>query len=168
MEAGSCAEADVVRTSALTRALLSSLLVLLAPSAAIAAPPTPGAASTDFMAELVARGFFRAVLERDVPAALPLCADEVSFDGQRVRGKANLERQLLQLAQRARSRGLQLLKVVVLTPREAVRRYGPPPARMRRSLPSGSMVALARFNHLGAVVVLGRQGGFWRVTGLTD
>jgi hypothetical protein len=142
--------------------LLAALLVLLAPGA-VGAPP-----SADFMAELVARSFFRAVLERDVAAALPLCADEVSFDGRRVRGKAELEKQLLQLAQRARARGLQLIKIVVLMAPEAVRRYGPPPARMRRSLPSGAMVALARFNHLGAVAVLQRQGGFWRVTALSD
>mgnify|MGYP000211826602 CR=1 FL=1 len=34
--------------------------------------------------------------------------------------------------------------------------------------PAGTLVALARFNHLGAVAVLGRHGGFWRVTALTD
>src|SRR5512143_2925060 len=107
-----------------TRALVSGLSLLaawLAVSTSAAAPPS--SAPADFMAELVARSFFRAVLEGDVAAALPLCADEVSFDGQRVRGKASLEKQLQQLAQRARARGLQLLKIVVIPSREAVRRY---------------------------------------------
>jgi hypothetical protein len=151
---------------ALLVALLASILSL-APSRAAGANPE-AAAPSDFMAELVARGFVRALLEGDIAAALPLCADEVSFDGERLRGKARVEPRLRQLAQRARFRGLQLVKIVVLTAQEAVRRYGPPPSRMRRSVPPQAMVALARFNHLGAAVVMVRQGGFWRVTALTD
>jgi hypothetical protein len=142
------------------------LAVLLA--SGLGSRPAPAAGpSRDFMAELVARGFFRAIVDGEVPAALPLCGAEVNFDGTRARGAA-IERQLRQMAQRARARHLQLVKVVVLPAEEAVRRFGPPPTRMKGVAAAGRTVALARFNVLGAVAVLARQDGLWRVIALTD
>jgi hypothetical protein len=122
----------------------------------------------DNVAELVARGFFHALLEGQPGSALPLCADEVNFDGLKLRGPDALRKQLAAMSARARSLGLRLTRVVLMAAPEAVKRFGPPPARLARAVGPGSMIALARLSTGGAVAVLRKQGGFWRVTALTD
>jgi hypothetical protein len=144
------------------RTLIVALVIALCPALASAAEP-----KGDFMAELVARGFFRAIVDGEVASALPLCGSEVNFDGVRARGAA-IERQLRQMATRARAHNLQLVKIVVLSAQEAVQRFGPPPARIKGAVAAGRTVALARFNVLGAVAVLAKQNGLWRVIALTD
>lgn len=133
-------------------------------------PAGPAAAGEDdaFMARLVARSFFRGLVEGDLPTLAPLCARRVNFDGQVVKGAAAIRRRLEALVTRARERGLRLKKVQLLTYREAVRRFGPPPARIAVTPGRGTMVALAAFQRGGAVAVLGRVGRFWRVLALTD
>lgn len=130
----------------------------------------PAAADNDreFMAQLVARTFFRSVLEGGGESVLPLCAPRVNLDGEWVKGREALTPRLRQMGQRAREQGLQLRKVVVVSYREAVRRYGPPPARLRGAVGPGKLVALARFNLRGAVAILGRVGAFWKVVAVTD
>lgn len=146
------------------RALRPSVIVI----AALIWLPTRGAAETDFMATLVTRSFFRGLLEGEVATVLPLCADRMSFDGQQVHGKQKIEQQLKQINQRARSHAIHLRRIQVLTYSEAIRRYGPPPARLKDSIRPGCLLALARFNTLGAVAVLKRNGPFWRVIAITD
>jgi hypothetical protein len=123
--------------------------------------------AADYMAELVARTFFRGLLEGQPAPLAALCAREVNFDGVRLRGAAIGER-LRELAARARRKQLRLRKLEVISVAAALERYGKPPARLRRELVPGRAVALARFNVLGAAAVLARVGGFWRVIALTD
>jgi hypothetical protein len=156
----------------MTRALLVAglLAALVTPRSAAG---RAGAASGQavprdaYLAELVARSFFRGLLEGQVDTLLPLCAAEVNLDGERLRGAA-LATRLRELSARARQKGLRLRKLVVLSAEEALRRYGKPPARLRGSVTPGRAVALARFNHAGAAAILARGPGFWRVIALTD
>ncbi len=125
-------------------------------------PAAAHAAGPDFTAELVARTFFRGLLEGRPGTVLPLCGSEVNLDGRRLRDRAELQQALEALSARARQRGLRLRLLVLLDAREAVRR------RIRGSFGPDRLVALARFSQLGAVALLRREDGFWRVTALTD
>lgn len=131
-----------------------------------AAPALAG--DVDFMATLVARSFFQGLLTGQPSAIFPLCGKQVSFDGEIIKKPGALKKKLRELNSRARRRGLKLEKLLVIPYREAVRRYGPPPARLRGSVGRGKVVALARFNHLGAVAILQRRGPFWKVIAITD
>jgi len=122
---------------------------------------------SDFMAELVARTFFRALVEGDPTTVAPLCARRVNLDGTWAEGETLLGR-LRAISRRSRELGLQLRRVVVIPYTEAVRRYGEPPLRLRQAIARGGRVALARFNTLGAVAVLRRAGAFWKVIAVTD
>ncbi len=122
----------------------------------------------EFMARLVAQSFFRGLLKGEIEAVFPLCAGTINFDGEQVKGSEAVKKKLEQLASRARDSGLRLKKVVVLTIPQVLQRYGPPPARIKKAVKPGRMVALARFNMMGAVAVLARTAGFWRIQALTD
>jgi len=148
--------------------LVHALLALLLLASLLLATGAGPARAADFTAELVARTFFRSLLEGRPEMALQLCAAEVNLDGKRVRDRAELRRALDAISTRARRRSLGLRQLLLLEPGEAVRRFGPLPHRLRGSLGTGRLVALARFNQLGAAAVLRREGGFWRVTTLTD
>lgn len=129
----------------------------------------PRARDSDrFMALLVARSFFRALLSGNVDAALPLCARRVSFEGAQVQGTKQLRARLLKMAGRARAGGLKLKKVELLHLERMVERFGPPPARLKRSISPRDLIALARFNKQGALAVLRRDGRFWRISVLSD
>lgn len=145
-----------------------ALGLLLAPM--LLHSPMVEAAEPDvqFMARLVAQSFFRGLLKGEVETALPLCARSFNFDGEQLKGTDAIKARLGQLAARAREQGLRLKRVEVLTVPQALKRFGPPPARIKKALGPGRMVALARFNMMGSVAVLARQGGFWRVHALTD
>lgn len=137
---------------------------------AVFAVPRPEAAAepADVTAELVARSFFGGLLSGQTASLVPLCAREVSFDGEWVRDETALRAKLEQMSTRARQRGLRLKLVQVMPVDEAVRRYGPPPRRLRPSLARASRVALARFNVRGAVALLRLESGFWRLIAITD
>jgi len=130
--------------------------------------PTRGGAEVDFMAKLVARSFFQTLLSGEISAVLPLCAKEVSFDGQRVRGADLISDRLRSMNKRARQHGLRLVRLQLLTWTEAVKRYGPPPARLGLRNRGRRVVALARFNTLGAAAILERVGPLWKITAITD
>lgn len=122
----------------------------------------------DFMADLVARGFFRGLVGGEAASLEPLCSKRVSFDGRWVvRGKA-LSRELKKLARRARRQQLKLRRIVLLPFEEAVKRFGPLPARLKDAGGRGRVVALAAFQRGGAAIILAREGRFWRVVALTD
>jgi hypothetical protein len=72
------------------------------------------------------------------------------------------------MAVHAREHGVKLKRVTILSHGQVVRRFGPPPARLRGASGPGRLVALARFNTAGAVAVLGRVGAFWKVVAVTD
>lgn len=156
-------------------ALLGALagLAAVAPGAAAAVEGTPEAAVQDspgvpFLAKLVARGFFAALLGGDVEAALPLCAARVDFDGTTAAGADAVRARLMQVSARARTSQLRLRRLVVLSRAEMSRRFGAPPARVRRTARRGQYFALASFGGRGAVAVLSRAGRFFRVMALTD
>lgn len=128
----------------------------------------PVEAADEGTAALVARGFFRALLDGRVSDLLPLCAESLNLDGQRVAAGPELRRALDALIQRARSETLILRGLELLSYAEMVGRYGPPPARLRASVGRRDLLAVARFNRLGAVAVLARKGRFWQVVALTD
>jgi hypothetical protein len=142
-------------------AVVTALLLLLVPRSSAAGDDA-------FMARLVARSFFGGIIGGEVGSVLPLCGSRFSFDGDMATDVKQIRQRLGRVNARARQLGLQLRKVIVLGYREAVERYGPPPARLRNVLRPGCMVALARFNMRGAVAVLERQGAFWKVVALTD
>jgi hypothetical protein len=144
------------------RSLLLFVLVALAPAQSRAA------GDREFMAKLVARTFFRGLLSGNIEGVLPVCDRRVNLDGQWVTGAEALGTHLRTAAKRARDLGIRLRQVQVMSYREAVRRFGPPPARLRGAVGPGRMVALARFQTLGAVAVLRRVGPFWKVAALTD
>lgn len=144
------------------RTLVASLLLL----AAVPARAQQG--DREFMAQLVARTFFRGLLDNNVEALLPLCAEQVSLDGEAVKGRDALRPRLQAMATRARELGIQLRRVEVLSYQEVVRRFGPPPERLRRAVGPGQLVALARFSSLGAVAVLRRAGAFWKISAISD
>ena len=139
------------------------LACLLAPLAAGAQPK-----KVDFMADLVARGFFRGLVNGDAAALMPLCSERVSFDGRVVRGKKALGAALGKLTGRAKRLKLRLRRVVLMPYAEAVKRFGPPPARLREAGKVGRVVALGAFERGGAALILAREGRFWRVVALTD
>jgi len=152
--------------------ILRSLLllaVLAVLSVSVLAPPRPAAAGDrEFMAKLVAQTFFRALLEGTVETALPLCSKRVNLDGTWVEVPGVLERRLRAMSVHAREQGVRLTRVTVLPHGVVVRRFGPPPARLRGATGPGRLVALARFNTAGAVAVLRRTGAFWKVVAVTD
>jgi len=148
--------------SGMGRTLLASLLLL----AAVPARAEQG--DRVFMAQLVGRTFFRGLLAGNVESLLPLCAEQVSLDGEVVKGREALLPRLKAMATRARELGIQLRRVEVLSYQEVVRRFGPPPERLRRSVGPGQLVVLARFSSLGAVAVLRRVGPFWKITAISD
>jgi hypothetical protein len=121
-----------------------------------------------FMPELVARTLFRGLLEGTPAVVMPLCADKVSLDGEWVSDKQELQQRFTAMGRRAREQGLRLRQITVLSYTEAVRRFGPPPARLKDVARPGTQIALARLSALGAVVILRRVGPFWKVAGLTD
>lgn len=143
-------------------------VLLLAVLATHPAPAMPSAAAEDGLAALVARGFFRALLDGRLADLLPLCAERVNLDGRWVVAGPELERSFAALIQRARSETLLLRRVQLLSYAEMIGRFGRPPARLRSVVTPGNLLALARFNRLGAVAVLARRGRFWQVVALTD
>ena len=148
--------------SGMSRPLTATLLLL----AVVPARAEPG--DREFMAQLVSRTFFRGLLANNVESLLPLCAEQVSLDGEVVKGREALRPRLQAMATRARELGIQLRRVEVLSYGEVVRRFGPPPERLRRSAGPGQLVALARFSSLGAVAVLRRVGAFWKISAISD
>jgi hypothetical protein len=130
--------------------------------------PAQSNAEVDFMAKLVARSFFQTLLSGEITSLLPLCAKEVNFDGRRVKGVAPISVRLRAMNKRARQHGLRLTRLTLLTWTEAVKRYGPPPARLGLRGRGRRVVALARFNTLGAAAILERVGPLWKVTAITD
>jgi len=139
-------------------------------AALIAASVAPAAgADSPFMAKLVARGFFRALIAGDVETMLPMCAAEVDLDGLRVRRSKGLRAALAALVKRARAAQLELAWIRVLDHRQMLARFGKAPTRIARSVKPGRRYALARFSHPGgAVAVLAKIGRFYRVVALTD
>ncbi|MBK8482030.1 MAG: hypothetical protein IPL40_12800 [Proteobacteria bacterium] len=148
--------------------LIGTAALLGAIAAAPVANAAPGDAAGDETAALVARGFFRALLDGRVSDLLPLCGEQLNLDGQRVAAGPELQRALDALIQRARSETLILRGLQLLSYAEMVGRYGPPPARLRASVGRRDLLAVARFNRMGAVAVLSRKGRFWQVVALTD
>lgn len=140
------------------------LLILL-----LSLPAAAQEKKIDFMAQLVAKGFFRALVDGEHKALVPLCAPrEVNFDGRIARGAKQVRQQLEAMATRAKRQGLKLRKVELLRYRDAVKRFGPPPPRLKGNVGPGMVVALGAFARRGAVLVLAKQGRFWRVVAVTD
>lgn len=148
----------------ITRGSLAAALGLLL----LSAPASAQTGDREFMARLVARTFFRGLIAGGTASIVPLCARRLNLEGQWVSGREAIGERLKAMARRAREQGLQLRRIEVISYREAVRRFGPPPERLRGAVGPGRMVALARLNRLGAVAVLQRAGAFWKVAALTD
>jgi hypothetical protein len=148
-----------------TAARAGLILLLLS----VSTPAAAEAQQVDFMAKLVARSFVQALLSGEISATLPLCARTVNLDGQRVSGPKQLTARLERMSRRARQHGLRLEKLHLLPYTAAVKRYGPPPERLKADLARGrKVVALARFNNLGAALFLRRTGQIWKVIAVTD
>jgi hypothetical protein len=118
------------------------------------------------LAVLVAKTFLRAVVDRDLKTAAPLCAAQVDFDGHRVKGDKAVRKRLGQVLARMKARR-QLRKVAVLTLAQATRIFGPPPARLKLH-GKDLVVAFGRFRRGGLVIVLAPEKDLWRVIALTD
>ncbi len=146
--------------------LLSLLAVGLSAPPARAAEPAGAKQKIPLLAVLVAKTFLRAVVDRDLKTAAPLCGDTVDFDGQRIKGDKAVRTRLGKLMARMKVRR-RLRKVAVLTLAQARRIFGPPPARLKlRS--KDLVVAFGRFRRGGLVVVLAPEKDRWRVVALTD
>ena len=139
-----------------------------APPAAAPAPvrPLPATAAVDFVADLVARTFVRACFDGNTAELQPLLAERVSFDGVVLSGAAAQQR-LADVARRARAHPRP--KRVVLLPYAAVKaHFGEAPARLRPIWLQGSVIALARLDRGGLIVILKPVAGRWKVVGLSD
>lgn len=139
-----------------------ALAVALAPFAALADPPV------DPTAGLVAQGFVVALLGGDVGTAEGLAAAPFSFDGTVTADAAALHAALVELAEGNRLRGRRFLRIEAMSAEEAVRRFGPAPARVRALAAPRTVVALVRLSRGGIVLFVHRVGSFWRVVGVTD
>ena len=140
-------------------------VVLLVPSAQGAEPPA-AKGKIPLLAVLVAKTFLRAVVDRDLKTAAPLCADTVDFDGQTVKGAKAVRKRLAALLAKMKIRR-RLRKVAVLTLARAQKLFGPPPARLKLA-GKDLVVAFGRFRRGGLVVVLAPEKDRWRVIALTD
>jgi len=137
-----------------------------APPASPAARPLPATAAVDFVADLVARTFIRACFDGSTGELQPLLADRVSFDGVTLQGAAAQQR-LAEVARRAQRHGRP--RRIVLLPYAAVKaHFGEAPARLRPLGLAGSVIALARLDRGGLIVILKQVGGRWKVVGLSD
>jgi hypothetical protein len=140
-----------------------------APPAAPGAPatrPLPATAAVDFVADLVARTFIRACFDGTPAELQPLVAEKVSFDGV-VLGGAAAQQRLAEVSRRARLHARP--KRVVLLPYAAVKaHFGEAPARLRALGLQGAVIALARLDRGGLVVILKQVGGRWKVVALSD
>jgi hypothetical protein len=136
------------------------------PAGAPAARPLPATAAVDFVADLVARTFIRACFDGNTAELQPLLAERVSFDGVVLAGPAAAAR-LADVTRRAHAHGRA--RRIVLLPYAAVRaHFGEAPARLRPIGLQGSVVALARLDRGGLIVILKQVGGRWKVVGLSD
>lgn len=145
-----------------------ALCALLLLSSTLQVQPSHAQPNRDFMVKLVSRSFFRALLEGEMEAVLPLCAERVNLDGQLIRSKEALKKRFTQISRRTRQLGIRLRKIQVISYAEAVERFGAPPQRLKPEVRPGTMVALARFNSRGAVAILKRSGTFWKIVALSD
>ncbi len=135
-------------------------------SEARAAQPRVAQKKIPLLAVLVAKTFLRAVVDRDLKTAAPLCAATVNFDGRRVKGDKAVRKRLGQILARMKVRR-RLRKVVVLSLAQAQRIFGPPPARLKLQ-GKDLVIGLGRFRRGGLVVVLAPVKDRWRVVALTD
>ncbi len=124
--------------------------------------------SSKFMAKLVARSFFHGLFEGDIDSTLPLFGKVVNFDGELLKDPQSIRQRLESIKQRVQSQGLRLRQIEVLSLPEAIRRFGPPPRRLKQSLRPRCLIAMARLNTLGVVAILQREGSFYKIVGLTD
>ncbi len=148
----------------------AALCVSFAGAAAAAPPapprPLPATAAVDFVADLVARTFIRACFDGTTADLQPLVADRVSFDGVVLQGAA-MQQRLTEVSRRARAHARP--KRVVLLPYSAVKsHFGEAPARLRPIGLQGAVIALARLDRGGLILVLKQVGGRWKVVGLSD
>ena len=143
---------------------LAALTVLLC------AAPSDGLRDSSripFGASLTARSAFDALMRGDSGVLTRLSAKELSADGTVLRG-AGITEAWEGMIGRLRRLGLQLRRLVLLDHREMLRRFGKPPQRLRAIARPGRYYALARFNRLGAIAILARQSGTWRIIGISD
>jgi len=138
----------------------------VAPRTARAAEPPGVPEKIPLLAVLVAKTFLRAVVDRDLKTAAPLCAATVDFDGSRAKGDKAVRKRLSQVLARMKVRR-RLRRVAVMTLARARRIFGPPPARLKLR-GKALVVAFGRFRRGGLVVVLAPDGDRWRVVALTD
>jgi hypothetical protein len=121
------------------------------------------------VAVLVGRTFLRAVSERDVETAFPLCGPKVQFDGRLADGAAQVRKQLELMISRVPA-STRFGRVVGMTWKEATARFGSPPARLSTGDIEGSVVVAGRLakSNSGLIVFLKKLDGRYRVVGLTD
>lgn len=146
--------------------LVLAVAGVVAPPVARAAEPRGARSKIPLLAVLVAKTFLRAVVDRDLKTAAPLCASTVDFDGHRAKGEKAVRKRLGQLLARMKVRR-RLRKVAVLAMAQARQLFGPPPARLKLR-GKDLVVAFGRFRRGGLVVVLAPEGDRWRVIALTD
>ncbi|MCB9556361.1 MAG: hypothetical protein H6707_09685 [Deltaproteobacteria bacterium] len=145
----------------LALALTFGCAYLLSSGTALSAP------SKTELAKLVTQRFIDAIITGDIEEAAALCARPINFDGEEALG-GNVRDTLQAMHRRARTQRIVVKRVIVLSAKEAVKRFGKPPARIAQSITRHSLIAFARLNRLGLVVVLEPRSGFYRVVALSD
>lgn len=132
-----------------------------------AAHHVPARGEDPTLGGLVARTFLQSLSDGDVQAAVPLCADEVDFDGALRKGRkavrAALEKMKKRMGGHRRAR-----YVTVLSLEDARHRFGPPPSRLRLPSVGSILVGFARFRRGGLVAFVAQMQGRYRVVALTD
>lgn len=133
------------------------------------ASPSLALAEKAEMAERVGRSFFEAILAGNTQVALRLSGRRVNFDGHLTQNIDEIKAQYRKMSERAVALGLRLKSVQTLDKNQMLKKYGPPPKRIRGETSNqNAQFVLARFNRKGAVAILAKQGIFWRVVAITD
>ncbi len=120
----------------------------------------------DHIAVLVGSAFLRAVGEKDLEAALPLCAQKVSFNGKIIQGKKKVALQLKKMLERVPPE-TRFRKVIGLSSEEMYAKFGPPPKRISTLSLKKAVFVLGRLYKGGLIVILDKVDGRYKIVGLT-
>jgi hypothetical protein len=120
----------------------------------------------DHIAVLVGSAFLRAVGEKDIEAALPLCAQKVSFNGKIIEGKKKVALRLKKMLDRVPPE-TRFRKVIGLSSEEMYEKFGPPPKRISTLSLKKAVFVLGRLYKGGLIVILDTVDGRYKIIGLT-
>ncbi len=147
--------------------MTASISIILAMAVSGLSPTAPPRKGPDYVAVLVSRTFLRAIAEGDLKQAVSLCGPTVDFDGHTASNPTTIQKRIADLIHRFPD-GYRFRTVVMMSYKQAVERFGPPPQRLNPSSLKGSVVAFGRLPYKGLVLFVSKRSGRWRVVAMSD